>query len=97
VWGALLRAYAEGVVAAGTTTITHSPKTGRQLKRPKVILADDVKPINRAIGNVKLLASRLPGFPPPTLRLVAEDDFIDYATLDAFVTHALFFDLGGRV
>lgn len=85
-WHEMLRAVAEGRVAAGTTTVTHSPKTGKLLKRPKVTLADDVKPLKRALGNPELLAKRMPGLPGPTLRLVPEAERVEYATLDAWAT-----------
>jgi hypothetical protein len=82
----MLRAIAEGRIAAGTTVTTHSPKTGKLLKRPKVALTDEVKPLKRALGNPELLAKRMPGLPGPTLRLVPEAERVEYATLDAWAT-----------
>lgn len=82
---AMLRAAAGGRVAAGTTHVTHSPK-GRLLKKPKTVLANDVKPLKRALGNPELLAKRMPGMPPPSLWWVPEAERIEYATLDAWAT-----------
>lgn len=82
---AMLRSVAQGRIDAGTTHVTMSPK-GRLLKRPKVVLTDEVKPLKRALGNPKLLAARMPGLPAPTLRLVPEAERVEYATLDAWVT-----------
>lgn len=82
----MLRAVAEGRIAAGTTTVTHSPKTGKLLKKPKVTLADEVKPLKRALGNPALLAKRLPGLPGASLRLVPAAERVEYATLDAWAT-----------
>jgi uracil-DNA glycosylase family 4 len=82
----MLRATAEGRVAAGTTRVTHSPKTGRALKKPREILTDDAKRLRRVLSNPKLLAERMPGLPPPTLRLVPEAERVEYATLDAWAT-----------
>ena len=83
---AMLRAVAEGRIAAGTTVVTHSPKTGRLLKKPKLLLDATVKPLPRALSNPKLLAERMPGLPGPTLRLVPEAERVEYSTLDAWCT-----------
>lgn len=85
-WRSMVQATAEGRIAAGTTTVTHSPKTGKLLKKPKVTLTDEVKPLKRALANVDLLATRMPGLPAPTLRLVPEAERVEYATLDAWAT-----------
>lgn len=87
----MLRSVAEGLIAAHTTNVTVSPK-GRLLKRPRVVLDDSVKPLKRALANPKLLAERMPGLPPATLRLVPKDELVEYATLDAWVTVKLFAD-----
>lgn len=81
----MLQAVARGRIAAGTVLDTHTPK-GRLRKKPRVVLTDEVKPLKRAIDNPKLLAERMPGLPPATLRLVPEQERVEYATLDAFVT-----------
>lgn len=81
----MLQAVARGRIAAGTTLDTHTPK-GRLRKKPRVILTDEVKPLKRAIDNPKLLAERMPGLPAATLRLVPEQERVEYATLDAWVT-----------
>lgn len=86
----MLRAAAEGFVAAGTTVTTHSPKTGKLLKRPKVTMTDAVKPLKRALENPKLLAERMPGLPGPSLRLVPWAEAAEYATQDAFATAKLY-------
>lgn len=85
-YDSVMRAVAEGRVAAGTTITTHSPKTGRPLKKPKVVVADDLKPLKRALDNPDLLAKRLTGLPAPSLRWVPEAERVEYATLDAWVT-----------
>jgi hypothetical protein len=82
----MLRAAGEGLVAAHTTVTTHSPKTGKLLKRPKVVVAEPAKAIKRALDNPKLLAERMPGLPEPSLWLVPEAERVEYATLDAWVT-----------
>lgn len=91
-WEARVRAKAAELIAAGTTVITHSEKTGKELKKPRVVIADDVKPVFRALGNLKLLAERT-GEGPGTLRDVPLDRLVEYATLDAAVTFALFYRL----
>jgi hypothetical protein len=83
---AMITAVATGRVEAGTTHITHSAKTGKLLKKPKVVIADAVKPLKRALGNPALLAKRMPGLPPPSLWWVPQDERVEYATLDAWVT-----------
>jgi uracil-DNA glycosylase family 4 len=93
----LVRAIAEGRISTRTALITHSPKTGKLLKRPKVIMAPEVKPLHRALDNPKLLAERLQGVLPwvrpskhsglsSVLRIVPARERIEYATLDAWAT-----------
>jgi hypothetical protein len=88
-YNALLTATAQGIVEAKTTTLTHSLKTGRLLKNPKVIVDPDFKALKRALGNPELLAKRMPWFPPPTLKCVPEEERVGYATLDAWGTVCL--------
>lgn len=94
---ATVRAIAEGRILAGTTTVTHSPKTGKLLKRPKVTLAPDVKPLHRALANPKLLAERVGSAMPwerpakhqalsSVLRVVPFAQRVQYSTLDAWAT-----------
>lgn len=85
----MLQQTALGRIAAHTTNITVSPK-GRLLKKPRVVLDDSVKPLKRALENPKLLAERMPGLPPPTLRLMPKSELVEYSTLDAFVTVKLY-------
>ena len=72
-------------IAAGTTAVTISPKTGRAYKKPKLTLTDEAKALKRALANPDLLAKRMK-WPEPTLRDVPEDVMIEYATADAWAT-----------
>lgn len=95
-YDAMVRAAAAGRIAAGSVTVTHSPK-GKLLKRPKVMLDDRVKPLKRALDNPALLAKRMPGalpWPRPdkhsalssVLRVVPQAELVEYATMDAWAT-----------
>ena len=75
-----------GKVDAGTTITTHSPKTGKAYKKPKVQYADEVKAMKRALENPKLMRERIGEFPGPSLRFVPEAETIEYATLDPWMT-----------
>lgn len=86
---------------------THSKK-GVPYKKPKpnrvytieqkAVLAPEVKPLHRALGNPKLLLERLgPLAPELSLRLVPEKARVEYATLDAWATVKLLPVLEGRL
>ena len=86
-----LIAHAEGLVEGRTKTITHSEKTGKLLKAPKLVLEDEaLLPIKRALKNPKLLRERLTDFPEPSLDFVPYDEWVEYATMDAGVTYTLY-------
>ncbi|HEY5959827.1 MAG TPA: hypothetical protein VIV60_24905, partial [Polyangiaceae bacterium] len=85
----LARTAAEGIVRKGTTITTHSEKTGKAFKKPKVQMTEEVKPLHRAMNNPELLVKRLEGFIEPTLRIVPFNEFAEYATLDAYATMKL--------
>ena len=77
-----------GRVDAGTTTTTHSPKTGKPYKKAKVEYTPEVKPLKRAWENASLMRSRLgEDFPGPSLEFVPRTEMIEYATLDPFFTY----------
>ena len=87
-YNALVTAMAQGMVEAGTTLVTHSPK-GKLLKKPKMKVDPAMQPLKRALKNPGLLAKRL-GFEAPSLLHVPQEDLVEYATLDPFMTLALF-------
>lgn len=74
---------AAGKVDAGTTITTHSPKTGKVYKVPKVQRSDEAKMLARLSDPTKI-AERL-GFEAPSLRFVPFEVMAEYATLDPWV------------
>ena len=83
-WAQNVRWAAEGRIAAGTPTETHTPK-GKLRKKPKVILTPEAKVLQRALGNTQRLA-KLMDFPPLSLRWVDMKEVVEYATLDPWMT-----------
>jgi DNA polymerase len=79
----VVRSMAEGIIAAGTTEITHSPKTGKLLKKPKVERTEQATLFHRRLGNTEWLAEQL-GI-QPDLTLVPRERAVEYATLDPFL------------
>lgn len=75
---------AAGIIDAGTTTTTHSPKTGKEYKKPKVERTEAAKKLARLKDPTKI-AERLE-FEPMSLRFVPFDVMAEYATLDPFIT-----------
>lgn len=75
---------AAGKIDAGTTTTTHSPKTGKVYKKPKIERTEEAKKLAR-LTDPKKIAERLE-FEAPTLRHVPFDVMVEYATLDPWVT-----------
>ena len=84
---------AKFVVDGATTIQTHSLKTGKLFKKPKVTVLDSVKPIKRALNNPKLLAKRM-ALGPPSLLHIPYADMVEYATLDPFATLHLAYKMG---
>lgn len=82
------------IVDGATTIQTHSAKTGRLFKKPKVTVLDNAKPIKRAMNNPKLLAKRIHAEPPSLLH-IPHEDMVEYATLDPFATLHLAYKMGG--
>jgi hypothetical protein len=85
----VVTAIAAGRVDAGTTTTTHSPKTGKAYKKPKMEFTDEAKALRRT-SNPETLAKRIGEFPGPSLRFVPFEDMAEYATLDPFMTLAVY-------
>ncbi len=89
---AALIAVATALIDAGTVTITHSAKTGKLLKKPKVERSKEVKALVRAVASknaVKSLTAKLPMVPATTIHMVPLDDAVSYATDDVRATLAL--------
>ena len=84
----VITAIAAGRIDAGTTITTHSPKTGKPYKTPKVQYTDEAKALRRTT-NPETLAKRIGDFPEPSLRFVPFEVMAEYATLDPFVTLAV--------
>ena len=82
-----LLAAAQGWVDAHTVIVTHSFKTGRPFKKPKVQMEELVKPLARVLKtrNVKLLSQRYP-FPEMSSDMVPKDLMVEYATKDPALT-----------
>ncbi len=84
-WEEVVKAYAEGFVAAHTR-VEHKPlKRGGFSKVGKTVVDDVAKPIKRVLGNAETLAERL-GFPGPSLRFVPRAEAEKYAVEDAIYT-----------
>jgi uracil-DNA glycosylase family 4 len=84
-WEEMVTDYAKGFVEA-RTSVEHRPlKRGGFSKVGKTVVADEAKPIKRALGNPTLLAERL-GFGGPSLRYVPREVAEDYAVADAVMT-----------
>jgi len=81
-----VRDVGQAAVEAGTTVITHSPKTGKLLKKPKVVMTPEAKAIHRALDNPDRLRDRLGFEDGPSLSYAPLMEMADYATLDPFVT-----------
>jgi uracil-DNA glycosylase family 4 len=98
---AALRTEAEKLVAAGETVLTHSLKTGRALKKPKVVATPEAKALRRGLrsekNDVKLLRKRLPEYPEPSFDFVPLEEAAEYATTDAWATVMLEPILSARV
>lgn len=82
----VVRAIALGKADAGTTITTHSPKTGKAYKKPKVQRTEEAKALVRT-ENVATLRERIGEFPGPSLRFVPEAEMLEYATLDPYMTY----------
>jgi len=85
----VITAIAAGRVDAGTTTTTHSPKTGKPYKKPKMEFTDEAKALRRT-SNPETLAKRIGEFPGPSLRFVPFEVMAEYATLDPYMTLAVY-------
>lgn len=83
-YGELVRAMADGVIAAGTITTTHSLKTGKLYKKPKIEYAPAAKKLIKLKDPLKIAEAL--NFEKPTLRHVPYEEFVEYATLDPFIT-----------
>jgi len=84
-WEEMVKAYAEGFVAA-STSVYHKPlKRGGFSKVGKVMVEEAAKPIKRVLGNAETLAARL-GFGGPSLRYVPREEAEKYAVEDAVYT-----------
>lgn len=81
-----------GRVEAGTTVTTHSPKTGKAYKKPRVARTPEAAKLVRLKDPAKQAAAI--GFEKPSLLLCPWDEMAEYATLDPFVTRALVKVLG---
>ena len=86
-YGQLVRAAADGAIEAGTKVTTHSPKTGKAYKKPKVERTEAAKKLARLTDPHKLAGAL--GFEAPSLKLIPFDVFGEYATLDAWVTRQM--------
>lgn len=84
-WEEIVKAYAEGMVAAHTRTEYRKLKRGGVSKVGKVVVDDVAKPIKRVLANAETLAERL-GFPGPSLRFVPREEAEAYAVQDAVMT-----------
>jgi DNA polymerase-1 len=96
-----IRAEAELVAALGEDVTTHSPKTGRLLKRPKVTRTKEAAALRRGLksakNDIELLRKALPDFPPPSFDYVPFNEAAEYATTDAWATVMLEPLLSARV
>lgn len=88
VYNEIVTSIVAGRIDAGTTITTHSPKTGKPYKKPKVGYTDEAKVLRRST-NPETLAKRIGEFPEPSLRFVPLEDMAEYATLDPFMTLAV--------
>lgn len=88
----------QGLLDTMTKTTTHSPKTGKPYKKPKVEIAAAGKPLKRALNNPELMAKRLVELgvelPQLSLRIVPFETAVEYATLDPFLTYKVWEVLG---
>lgn len=89
VYNEIITSIVAGRIDAGTTTTTHSPKTGKPYKKPKVEYTDEAKALRRST-NPETLAKRIGDFPGPSLRFVPFPVLAEYATLDPFMTLAVY-------
>jgi len=83
-WEEMVKAYAEGFVAAHTHVERKLSKRGKPLK-PKTVIDPVAKPIKRVLTNAETLAERL-GFGGPSLRYVPREEAEQYAVEDAIRT-----------
>jgi hypothetical protein len=88
-YDSVVRAIALGKADAGTTITTHSPKTGKAYKKPKVERTAEAKALVRT-ENVDTLRTRIGEFPTPSLRFVPEAEMLEYATLDPYMTYKVY-------
>jgi len=84
-WEEMVKAYAEGFVAAHTSVVHKPLKRGGVSKVGKVVVEEVAKPIKRVLGNAETLAERL-GFGGPSLRYVPREEAERYAVEDAVET-----------
>jgi uracil-DNA glycosylase family 4 len=84
-WEEMVKAYAEGFVAASTTVVHKPLKRGGFSKVGKVVVEEAAKPIKRVLNNPETLAERL-GFGGPSLRYVPREEAEKYAVEDALYT-----------
>jgi uracil-DNA glycosylase family 4 len=84
-WEEIVKAYAEGLVAASTSVVHKPLKRGGVSKVGKVVVEEAAKPIKRVLGNAETLAERL-GFGGPSLRYVPQAEAEAYAMSDAICT-----------
>lgn len=84
---------AKAIVDAGITSTPRYGKKGQLLKKPAITITDEAKTLKRALENPKLLATRMGwwdgemgGSNPPTLRFVPQEEVVEYATLDPYMT-----------
>jgi uracil-DNA glycosylase family 4 len=84
-WEEMVKAYAEGFVAAHTRVEHKALKRGGVSKVGKVVVEEVAKPIKRVLANAETLAERL-GFGGPSLRYVPREEAEKYAVQDAIST-----------
>lgn len=84
-WEEMVKAYAEGFVAAHTSVVHRPLKRGGVSKVCKTVVEEVAKPIKRVLGNAETLAERL-GFGGPSLRYVPREVAEAYAIEDAVET-----------
>jgi uracil-DNA glycosylase family 4 len=96
-----IRAEAEKRAVLGEVAQTHSEKTGRLLKNPKVTRTPEAAGLRRALksekNDVKLLRERMPDYPAPSFDFVPFEEAAEYATTDSWATVMLEPILSARV
>lgn len=84
---ATVRSIAEGRIAAETTTVTHSPKTNKPFRKPKIVRTPEAKRLARRLTNTDWLGTQF-GI-KPNLMMVPDAQRVQYATLDPWLTLTL--------